>query len=86
MTELVMLDDGFGARLERRPAVADDRWSFDRHRDAPAPALVCHRCGGPALFIYRRIVAEAWCEMPFCTVLCAERAIRSGQMYLPGAP
>lgn len=102
--EIVMLDDGFGARLERRAAVAEDRFSFDRYTQDgrggyPSPALVCYHCGAPALFIYRRshrgplstgqdhnapaVALESWAEKPYCTILCAQRAIRCGKLYLP---
>lgn len=99
--EIVMLDDGFGAKLERRAAVSDDRHSFGRHLDAPSPALVCYHCGAAALLIYRRsfrgpvshgqdgtasaVALESWTEKPYCSVGCAERAIRSGGFWVDGA-
>lgn len=88
--ELVMADDGFGARLERRLADQDD------YGGAPQ----CARCGCSTVWIYRRahrgpvstgqdhdapaVSLESWREKPYCTILCASRAIRRGNLALPG--
>lgn len=86
--EVVMADDGFGARLDRRMADRDDGVS------------PCAHCGATTVWIYRRshsgpistgqdhlavpVRLESWREKPYCTMLCAQRAIRHGNLNLPG--
>lgn len=87
--ELVMLDDGFGAKLERRIAHATE---------GEGGVHPCAHCGASTVWIYRRsrigpasrgqdraappVHMMTWRERPYCTMLCAQRAIRHGGLRL----
>jgi hypothetical protein len=84
----VFLDDGFGARVDRRMV---------EKRDSDTGAVGCAHCGGATTWIYRRsfrgppvgreptVRLEEWRELGFCTLLCCEYAIKNGKMDLPSS-
>lgn len=84
--EPVLLDVGDGSRL--------DRWT------PPEGGHTCRHCGLGTIWMFRRtwvtfssrgaddrqpkVRLEQWRDQPYCTILCAERAVRCGNFELEG--